>query len=529
MDPLILCTALACGLLLKQAGQPPLLGYLAAGFILHLLGFSSGELVSSVADAGVTLLLFTIGLKINIRDLMMPQVWGVTLAHMLLIVPVMALLVFTGASMIDGLPEIEAKTLWVIAFGLSFSSTVFAVKTFEEKGETAALFAIVAIGILIIQDLIAVLFLSASSGKMPSPYALALLLLIPARPFIVRVLKFCGHGELLTLAGFVLAFGASGLFTQLSLKADLGALMAGVLLSNTPQSREIAKTLLGFKDLFLVGFFLSIGLNGLPSVEMLLMALLLAAFVWFKPVLYFFLFTFAKLRARTAFLSSLALFNYSEFGLIVIALLVAEGWLASEWLVMMAVALSFSYIIAAPFNNNAHYLYRRYRPLLSRFQRGDRLNSEKPADVGDASVMVLGMGRVGSGVYEYLQPRCEGKLVGVEESALKTKQLCLEGFNVIQADANDGDFWRHLSLHNIDLIMVSLTNHTENKTVVDLIQRTHYKGKIAVVSRFSDELDELRAMGCIAFNLYAEAGHGFAEHVLTQLPVYAAHEEEKVR
>ena len=523
MDPLILSIALVCGLALKQLGQPPLLGYLLAGFVLHVLGFSQGEMIGSIADAGVTLLLFTIGLKLNPKDLMMPQVWAVTFGHMLIIVPVMALLLWVGLAAIDGLPVIDDKALWAIAFGLSFSSTVFAVKTFESKGESAALFAVIAIGILIIQDLIAVLFLTASSGKVPSLYALLLLLLIPLRPVLVRLLKLCGHGELLALAGFVLAFGAAGLFDFLHLKADLGALLAGVLLSNTPQSREIAKTLLGFKDLFLIGFFLSIGLEGLPSTEMLLLALLLAAFAWLKPALYFFLFVSTRLRARTAFLSSMALFNYSEFGLIIVALLVNEGWLSAQWLVMMAVALSFSYLLASPVNKNAHKLYSRYCRVLRYFQRSERLVNERPTDIGDASVMVLGMGRVGSGVYEYLQPRCEGNLIGIEESANKTAQLQKEGFNVIRADGNDGDFWRHLKVEKIDLIMVSLTNHAENKSVLELIRATHYQGKIAVVSRFPDELDELRKMGCIAFNLYAEAGHGFAEHVLSQLPVAASH------
>ncbi len=519
VDPLILVIALICGLALKRMNQPPLLGYLLAGFILNLLGFAEGELIASLADAGVTLLLFSIGLKLHVRDLMLPQVWAVTMVHMLILVPIMALLLYAGLLWIDGLPEIDNKALWAIAFGLSFSSTVFAVKIFEEKGESAALFAVIAIGILIIQDLIAVSFLTLSSGKAPNVMAFLLFLAIPLRPLLVRILKYCGHGELLSLAGFALAFGAAGLFSWLDMKADLGALLAGILLSSTPQSREIAKTLLGFKDLFLVGFFLSIGLSGLPSQEMLLLAILLTAFVWIKPALYFLLFVFTRLRSRTAFLSALALFNYSEFGLIVVALLVADGWLSQEWLVMMAVALSLSYLIASPFNHHAHSIYGRYASFLRRFQRKKRLVTERPADIDDASVMVLGMGRVGSGVYEYLKPRFEGKLIGVEESASKTDFLCQSGFNVIRADGNDGDFWRHLSLEKVDLIMVSLTNHAENKAVLELIRATKYQGKIAVVARFPDELEELRSMGCIAFNLYAEAGHGFAEHVLSQLPL----------
>ena len=397
MDPLILVIALICGLVFKQMNQPPLLGYLLAGFLLHLLGVEEGELIKSLADAGVTLLLFSIGLKLHVRDLMLPQVWAVTMTHMLLFVPIMALLLYVGLYLIEGLPAIDNKALWAIAFGLSFSSTVFAVKIFEEKGESAALFAVIAIGILIIQDLIAVLFLTVSNDKAPTVYAFLLLLAIPLRPVLVRVMQYCGHGELLSLAGFALAFGAAGLFSMLNLKADLGALLAGILLSSTPQSREIAKTLLGFKDLFLIGFFLSIGLSGLPSTEMLLLALFLTAFVWLKPVLYFLLFVLARLRSRTAFLSALALFNYSEFGLIVIALLVSESWLSKEWLTMMAVALSFSYLIATPFNNHAHTIYSRYADILRRFQRSKRLSNEESADIQDASVMVLGMGIKGQG------------------------------------------------------------------------------------------------------------------------------------
>lgn len=517
LDPLILLIALICGVFLKRLGQPPLLGYLLAGFILHFFGIVEGDFISLLADVGVTLLLFSIGLKLNIKDLMLPQVWMVALSHMLLLVPFLMLALYLAVKWVPGLPSLDLSTLWIVAFGLSFSSTVFAVKIFDEKGESAALFATIAIGILVIQDLVAVLFLSASSGKIPSPYALLFLLAIPAKPLLVRLLKSCGHGELLTLAGFSMAFGVAYLFEAAGLKADLGALLAGVLLANTPQSREIAKTLLGFKDLFLIGFFLSIGLNGLPTMQMFILAVILVSIVWVKPLLYFFLFITTRLRARTAFLSSLALFNYSEFGLIVVALVVNEGWLSPDWLGMMAVALSLSYIVASPFNHHAHHIYSRFCQSLLRFQRQQRLANELPADIGDATVMVLGMGRVGSGVYEYLQAENKYRLIGIEESSSKAKVLCAKGFNVIKADGNDGEFWRHLSLHKLDLILVSLTNHAENLAVVEMIQQTHYKGQIAAVARFPDEVDELKRMGCISFNLYAEAGHGFAEHVMTKL------------
>ena len=72
-------------------------------------------------------------------------------------------------------------------------------------------------------------------------------------------------------------------------------------------------------------------------------------------------------------------------------------------------------------------------------------------------------------------------------------------------------------MHRRKTVLVSLTNHAENVDVVKLLQQLNYQGRIAVVSRFPDQHEELTRMGCITFNLYAEAGHGFAERVMEEL------------
>jgi predicted Kef-type K+ transport protein len=132
------------------------------------------------------------------------------------------------------------------------------VKSLEESGDMGAMHGRVAIGILIMQDILAVLFLTFSTGKIPSLWALALLMvLLGGRRYIGSLISRSGHGEMVTLCGLFLALvlGAKG-FESVGLKADLGALFVGVLVGSHPKSKEVSKSLMGITDLLLVGFFL---------------------------------------------------------------------------------------------------------------------------------------------------------------------------------------------------------------------------------------------------------------------------------
>lgn len=525
LDPIIIIVALAAGLGFKRIGFPPMLGYLLAGFVLHAgtefsggaVDLGSGDTIRLIADAGITLLLFTIGLKLNIRDLMAPQVWGVASGHMLISTISFAILFSLLAPFLISFANLDATAIWTLAFALSFSSTVFAVKVFEQHGETASIQSNIAIGILIIQDLAAVIFLAMSTGKAPDLTALLLFLLIPARPFLHRLLNWSGHGELLVLFGIGIAFGGAQLFEACNVKGDLGALVFGVLLAGGIKSNELSKALMSLKDIFLVGFFLSIGLNGLPNLTMLGIAFGLGLAGIFKPLLYYWLMTIAHLRARTALLASMSLFNYSEFGLIVAALAASNGTLPPEWVVTLAIAVSISFFVAAPLNDHSHNLYNRFSDWFSRFELEKRLPSERPHDLEDAKVLVLGMGRVGVGSYRFLKDEYPGAVVGVEDADKKSKRLIREGYRVVRADASDQDFWKEVDLSKLRLIMISLSNHMENVEVVELLQGLGFKGQIAVIARFPDEIKRLKQLGCVTYNLYYEGGHGFAEHVVETL------------
>lgn len=508
--------AFVLGFLARLISLPPLVGFLATGFLLNYLGVASGDTLQKLADLGITLLLFTVGLKLNLKVLIRPQVWSVTVIHTSLIIVVFGALIFgialLGASLFS---DLDLKISLLLAFALSFSSTVFVVKTLEDKGEMRSLHGRIAIGILIMQDLAAVIFLAASTGSLPSMWALLLFLLIPLRPVLHYLLQKIGHGELLILYGLVLALGGAEIFELGGVKDDLGALVMGVLISKHTKSTELAKAMLSFKDLFLLGFFLTIGMSGQLSIEALIIGILLVPFIFIKSALFFVLMTSFKLRARTALLSSLSLTNYSEFGLIVAAIGVANGWMDAQWLVVIAIALSFSFVIAAALNNVDDILYSKFRSYWMKYQRKERLQDDRLLDTLGSTIAIFGMGRVGSGAYEKMRERHGETVVGVDFDSYRVKKHQKQGRKVLHGDPSDADFWDKIEKdHSIELVMLALPNLQANLDALKELQKISFPGRIAATARFKDEVKILRESGATAvFDLYTEAGAGFAEHV----------------
>ena len=521
-DVVWISVAFTLGLLSRMVGLPPLVGFLATGFLLNTQGIATGEMLEKLADLGITLLLFTVGLKLDVRTLARPQVWAVTGIHMVMVVAAFGLLVF-GLAVI-GAPlfaELSFGSALLIAFALSFSSTVFVVKVLEEKGEMNSLHGRIAIGILIMQDLVAVAFLAISTGKWPSFWALLVLLFIPLRPVLHHLLMRVGHGELLVLYGFMLALGGAEVFELVGLKGDLGALVLGVLIAGHPKAEEMAKTMLGFKDLFLLGFFLSIGMAGQPTVETLVIGVLLAPLVFAKSALFFTLLGQFRLRARTSLLASANLTNYSEFGLIVAAIGVANGWLESGWLIVMAIALSISFAIAAGLNRVANKSYTRHRDRWRQYQKPERLAEDLLAEIDEARVAIIGMGGVGSGAYDKMKELYGDTVVGVDTNPVIVRNQQVAGRKVIMGDPSDADFWDRMeATHSLELVMLTLPKLKISLAVLDQLKAASFSGQVAAIARFPDEHDELRQAGAtIVFNIHTEAGAGFAAHVVSDNPI----------
>lgn len=521
MDLMIIAVAFGCGMLANLLKLPPLLGYLAAGFALKGLDVPHSETLTTLADLGVTLLLFTIGLKLEVKTLLKREVWGTTSVHMLLstLLFTLVLLACKGIG-VTLASELNWQLALLLGFALSFSSTVFAVKVLEERSDMNALYGRLAIGVLVLQDLFAVAFLTVSSGKLPSLWALWVLALPLLRPLLFLLLERAGHGELQVLMGIFLALvvGAGG-FELVGLKPDLGALVMGMLLASHPASSGLAKSLFNLKDLFLVCFFVSIGLHGLPTSDTLLMAAILLLVLPLKSLLYYVVYCSAHLRVRTALLSTLALANFSEFGLIVGAIATKAGWLPAEWLVAISLMLAASFMISAPLNGMGERLYHRFGDRLRRWQTAMLHPEDRPIELGDAQVIILGMGRIGQGAYAELERRHGPVVLGVENDSSKLPGLRERGLNVIEGDATDTDFWDKVLLSNqVSLVLLAMPHHSGNLYAVDKLRSHGFSGRIAAIVRFEDDIPSLLEQGIDAvFNVYNEAGSGFARHVMREL------------
>ena len=362
---------------------------------------------------------------------------------------------------------------------------------------------------------VAVVFLVVATGKVPSPFALLLCGLYFARPVLYLMLGKVGHGELLPLTGFMLAIGGYELFSAVGVKGDLGALIVGMLISNHPAASELSKSLLSFKDLFLIGFFLTIGLTALPDFGMLAMAVALSVLLPAKLVLFFWLLTRLQLRARTAYLAALALSNYSEFGLIVIFLCVDFGWLGKEWLVVLALCVSISFVFTSISYRYAHTFYARWKTQIRRFENPERLPEDQVYRPQQAEILVVGTGRVGQGAFLALHNLVGDRVWGMDSNRARIALQRDKGMHVFAADAENADVWDAMDVSSIKLVLLTVPSITDCASITEQLRIASYTGPIAAFARYQDDRAALLNAGVDkVFDFFTEAGTAFAEDSL---------------
>ncbi|RMF19558.1 MAG: potassium transporter Kef [Gammaproteobacteria bacterium] len=519
LDSMIALVALGFGFAARQVRLPPMVGYLLAGFVLGAWGLELDGFIRFLADAGILLMLFIIGLKLDIRSLFRPEIYRATLEHTLSF-SLLAGLFFMGLGAL-GLPvltDLSWREAAMVAFALSFSSTVCVVAMLEEAGEFRTRHGQLAIGILIMQDIVAVLFLVVSTGKLPTLWALLLPGLYWARPLLSQLLARAGHDEVLALTGIMLAAGGSYLFEAVGMKPDLGALAMGMLLAGDRKASELSKSIMNLKDILLISFFVSIGLAVRPDINMIITGLLLCLLLPLKSLLWLGLLVRYPLRVRTAWLASAHLLQFSEFGLIVAAVAQKNGWLPEAWMGALAIAVSVSFVISTVFNARAHRLYGQLKARLHRLERGLAHTVDPEGLTQGADVLIVGMGRVGAGAYDAIACQYRLKVVGVESDESKVPRMRGAGRKVIYGDAEDADFWEELANRPFRLIMLAIPSASEIIQALHLIREAGFTGKVAAIAKWEEDRVRLVEAGAdVAFNVYAEAGIGFAEHTLSRL------------
>lgn len=499
--------AFSLGLLVKGIGLPPLVGYLVAGFVLSGLGTytnlatGGGAALDHLAHLGVLLLLFTVGLKLKFRSVLRPEVIGGSLLHFGI-----TCVVFTPGIYL--ILDVEWPTSLLLAITLSFSSTVLAAKVLESKRELRAFHGRVAIGILVMQDLIALVVLSLASGKSPSIYALLVFGLPLLRAPLYRLLDASGHDELLVLLGLMLALALGGHgFEAVGLSSELGALLFGAMLANHPRATELSKSLWGIKEVFLVGFFLQIGMAGLPGPDALLFAIVASIILPLKGVLFFFLLLIFRLRARSSFLTSLSLTNYSEFGLIVASVAL------QDWLVPLAITVALSFVFSAPINRLSHPLYERLSRRLIRYESGRRHPDEQPMSLEDTRVLVAGMGRTGAAAYDQLRPT-QPYVTGLDSDPAKIEKHTREGRYVLFADAEDTAFWQELKIPQLQAVILAMGDIEGKIIATRMLRHKGFTGYIVAHTMYTDEAAKIREAGADeAYLTMNETGVALATHI----------------
>lgn len=503
--------AFSLGLLVRLIGLPPLIGYLAAGFVITLnaksLQLPDGKhIIDHVAHLGVLLLLFTVGLKLNLRSLAKPEVLGGSFLHFILSAVLYAPVLYLAF-------ELNWYNALMLGAALAFSSTVLAAKVLEGKREIRAFHGRVAIGILIVQDLFAMALMSVSQGVTPSPWALLVLGVPLLRPVLFKMLDQTGHEDLQILFGVLLAvvLGGGG-FHLVGLSSELGALVFGALLASHPRAGELAKTLWGLKEFFLVGFFLNIGLGGLPDEQAWLFAGLMTLLLPIKGLLFFALLILFKLRARSAFLSGLSLTNYSEFALIVASVAMPQ------FLIPLALTVALSFVVSAPLNRYAHPLYEKLAHRLIPLERNLHHPDEQPVSLGDAEVLIMGMGRTGSAAYEYLEHKTH--LAALDSDPARVRHYQRLGRNVFFADAEDQVFWQGLQLGRIKAVILCLSDVEAKLIASRKLRQAGFAGLIVSHSMQKDEAEKILAAGADhTYLTMSEAGLGLAERVRQHITV----------
>ncbi|MDJ0822813.1 MAG: cation:proton antiporter [Paracoccaceae bacterium] len=505
--------AFSFGLAMRPIGLPPLVGFLAAGFAINAFGpgfgmpTSTGPILEYLANLGVLMLLFTVGLKLKLKQIGEPQVVGSALLHFAISIAIFAPLV-----------RVFFTTDWMVALlvgiALAFSSTVLAAKMLEAKRELGNFHGRTAIGILIVQDVIALVVLAIFSGKIPGPWALLIFATPLLRPLLFKILDYAGHDEVLVLTGMLLSLVIGGVgFELIGLKGEIGALVMGLLLSTHPRASELSDSLWALKEVFLVGFFLSIGMSGLPDWNALVFAITLGVLLPLKGVLFFFLLIAFNLRARTSFLSALSLTAYSEFGLIVAAGIPA----AESFLVPLAIAVAVSFLIAAPLNRLAHPIFERFEDSLQPFERPTRHPDEQPRDLGDANVLVFGMGRTGSAAYEQLV-ELGMRPVGLDADIYKAAAQADAGRNAIFADAEDSNFWNSVNLTNIEAAVLAMDDIEAKLIAARTLRSKRFNGPIVSHALYEEHVEEISQAGADQTYLtMREAGRSLAGHAVEEI------------
>ncbi len=538
----LLALAAVAGLIGLLLRQPMIVSFIAVGV---LAGPSALNIVQShdnielLAELGIALLLFLVGLKLDLK--LIRSVGPVALATGLGQVLFTAIFGFI-IGLLLGLDWVAAL---YVAIALTFSSTIIIVKLLSDKREVDALHGRIAIGFLIVQDLFVILAMMALSaygiggdaGNSPILqiltvlfYGLIMLALVGVfmRYIATPLVNHISHSpELLVIFAIGWATLLASLGEYFGFGKELGGLLAGISLASTPYREAIVARLSSLRDFLLLFFFIALG----TELDLSLLgdqvgpALVFSLFVLIgNPLIVLAIMGYMGYRKRTGFLAGLTVAQISEFSLIFMAMGVSLGHITNSALGLVTLVGLVTIALSVYMITYSHTLFRWCEPLLGIFERrhafreqavGQHLSSQQQYDV-----IIFGLGRYGAVITERF--RAEGKRVlAVDFNPDLVKRWRQRGFDIMYGDASDMDFIEMLPLQSVQWVICAMPQHDLGVThedprivLLDALKQQHYQGKVAVSTHFTHDISSLQQHGA---DLVLQPYHDAADQAVERI------------
>ena len=512
---ILLASALTIGMLFERFGQSAILGYLLAGMFLgpgvfNLVSAESG--VPVIADLGVSMLLFAIGLEFSARRLFglgPAAIYGGTfqVAGTLGIAALICLAF--GA---------EGKTALAFGCAVALSSTACVLRVLTDRSELESVHGRTALGILLLQDVAVVplvLFVTMlggegslvevgigllkAAGLIIGLVTGFLLLAKYVLPYIMRELSLARDRELLVLLSVVLAIGSALAAHKLGLSPALGAFMAGMMLAESPFATQIRSDIGGLRIIFITLFFASVGMLGDPVwiaenfIPVLgVTALLLAG----KTVIITIVGLIFRLPLRYAFAAGLVLAQVGEFG-VVIARVAQSTELIDNHLFRLLVSSTLVTLFITPF------LIRKAIPLGGKIESLFIRNTgsdEKWEDHGEIKegkelVFIVGFGPSGQRVAEDLKdhPEVSPLIIDMRQDNIDLARSM--GHRAVLGDAGSVDFLIHHGISNARAIVVTIPDPRTSTRIVESVRNLNADVSIVARARYHMFVDDLEEAG----------------------------------
>ena len=531
----ILGLAAVGGVLARLLRQPLIVAFIGVGIVMgpSVLGMvARSDEIELFARLGIALLLFVVGLKLDLH--VIRTVGPVALASGLGQVAFTSLVGYLIALML-GMSHVEAL---YVAVALTFSSTIIIVKLLSDKREVDALHGRIAVGFLIVQDIVVVLVMIGltafgETGGGASIGSEALLILLKGvlmlavvgllmRYVLPPLMHTLAHSsELLMLFAIAWAVLGASAGDALGFSKEVGAFLAGVSIASTPYREQVAARLVSLRDFLLLFFFIELGATldlsmlGAQMGE----AMVFSAFVLIgNPLIVMAIMGYMGYRKRTGFLAGLTVAQISEFSLILAALGVSLGHLEQETvglitLVGLVTISASTYMILY-----SHPLYERLAPYLSLFERRvpHREEDGQPGEEADVDVLLIGLGRFGAALGASLRER-GAQLLAVDFDPEAVARHSRDGYAVHYGDAEDPEFIATLPLGRAKWVVSTLRDRAVNRMLLHGLRQQHYSGRIAVSAASGLDARAFEEQGVdLVLVPYTDAAREAADRVLSR-------------